>query len=176
MLLKIEKDLKYKNKKKNLKKYSRLKKNFKKNNYYVNPVIHNLSKISSKEKNISYAISIRVTPNNIFCNLSNLIEKKTILVSSAGTYKLNVSKKKLKFISKIIVQNFLKELSIIQVDKTVLIKVIGPIKTRKFIIKQFKVLLKRNNLIIRSNPLKCFNGCRPKKKKKKKQKGLKIFK
>jgi len=176
MLLKIEKDLKYKNKKKTLKKYSRLKKKFKNNNYYTNSIIQNLSKIAAKENEISYTVNIRVTPNNIFCNLSNTIEKKTMFVCSGGTYKLNVSKKKLKFISKIIIQNFIKKFSTVQPYKTVLIKIIGPIKTRKFIIKQFKGLLKKNNLIIKSNPLKCFNGCRPKKKKKRKQKGLKIFK
>jgi ribosomal protein S11 len=176
MSLKFEKDLKHKNKKKILKKYSRLKRNFKNNNYYINSTIEGLSKLAIKEKEISYIINIRVTPNNIFCNFINNVKKKTILVSSAGIYKLNVSKKKLKFLSKIIIQNFIKKLKNIQLDKTILLKIIGPIKTRKFIIKQFKNLLRKNNLIINSKALKCFNGCRPKKKRKKKQKGLRIFK
>ena len=73
MSLKFEKDLKHKNKKKILKKYSRLKRNFKNNNYYINSTIEGLSKLAIKEKEISYIINIRVTPNNIFCNFINII-------------------------------------------------------------------------------------------------------
>ena len=50
------------------------------------------------------------------------------------------------------------------------------VPTNKSIIKKLISSLKKNKLIIKSLPVKCFNGCRPKKKKRKKQKGLRIFK
>ena len=80
----------------------RLKKTFKYKPYFINPIFQNI--INSKlENKIGYKISIRITPNNVFCTLKDLLKNKVLIVSSAGKYKLNVSKKTLRFANKIII-------------------------------------------------------------------------
>jgi len=51
-----------------------------------------------------------------------------------------------------------------------LISIIGPKKTKKLILEVISNNLKGKNLIIDVKSKKCFNGCRPPKKKKKKTK------
>ena len=153
----------------------RLKKTFKYKPYFINPIFQNI--INSKlENKIGYKISIRITPNNVFCTLKDLLKNKVLIVSSAGKYKLNVSKKTLRFANKIIIQNFIEEIKVFTKNDLLLINICGPIKIRKNIIKQLGILLKNINLIICISDLKSFNGCRVPKKKRKKQKGLRIFK
>lgn len=153
----------------------RLKKTFKYKPYFINPTFQNI--VNSKlENKVNYKINIRVTPNNVFCTLKNISKQKVVIVSSAGKYKLNVSKKTLRFSNKIIIQNFIDEVKTITKKDLLLINISGPIKIRKNIIKQLSVLLKNIKLIICISDLKSFNGCRAPKKKRKKQKGLRIFK
>jgi hypothetical protein len=53
---------------------------------------------------------------------------------------------------------------------------VGPKKIKKLVLEVISNNLKGKNLIIDVKSKKCFNGCRPPKKRRKKQKGLRIFK
>jgi ribosomal protein S11 len=174
---KLKSKYKYKNKKVilKIKAIQRLKKIFKHKSYFINPTFQGIlnAKLESKIKS---KITIKVTPNNVFCTFKDLKKNKTLVVSSAGKYKLNVSKKTLRFGNKIIIQNFIEEIKPFIKKDTIIINIQGPIKIRKSILKQITVLLKGVKFILKVDELKCFNGCRPPKKKRKKQKGLRIFK
>ena len=165
-MLKQKKNLKFKFKKFKIenKTIKRLKKNFKhKTDYYLNSNFQNLK--LAKNNQIKYQIIIRITPNNTFCTFKNKKTNKILLISSAGKYKLNISKKTLKFKHKIVIQNFLEEIQKnLNTDQYLLINFSGPIKIRKTIIKQLSLKLKNLKFIINVNPLKSFNGCRQKKK------------
>ena len=60
--------------------------------------------------------------------------------------------------------------------KKILVNLTGPISLRKSLIEQVTKYIKRNSITININQKKCFNGCRPPKKRRKKQKGLRLFK
>ena len=151
--------------------------NLKQKSYPFTSVFQQIVKATKK---INFHITIRVTPNNVFCTLKDVIKNKILLIKSAGLVKLKVSKKTLKFANKLIVQNFIEQILPILQSKTeqkVILSIRGPIKIRKTIIKQFTLLaLKNILLVLQVLSLKCFNGCRPKKKKRKKQKSLLILK
>lgn len=135
--------------------------------------VNTVNSIKSKNK---LKVTVKLTPNNVFCTLKNLKTAKMLLARSAGNYKISVSKKKLKFSNKLILQLFIRELKPFIKDNLIILQLAGPLKLRKSIIKQFAISLKSKELIIKTKELKCFNGCRPKKKKRKKQKGLKVYK
>ena len=114
--------------------------------------------------------------NNVFCTLKNCFNNKTIQVGSAGKYKVKTSKKTLKFSCKIIVGFFLREIRQDLSSKKILINLTGPITLRKSLIEQVTKSIKGNSVTLNVNQKKCFNGCRPPKKRRKKQKGLRLFK
>jgi ribosomal protein S11 len=126
-------------------------------------------------KNIFYYITIKVTPNNVFCTLKTK-KNQTLIVLSAGILKIKTSKKKIKFSIKLIIPKFLKNLKKVVNNKTSIINISGPKKIRKNILKQIFKNLTKTKLIFNIKEKKCFNGCRAKKKKRKKRKGLRIFK
>ena len=133
---------------------------------YLKKKIKNFSKIITAG-NFSHQINLKLTQNNIFCTLRDIRLNKNILFKSAGSYKLNISKKNLKFFQKIIIQNFLDEvLRKVKLD-TLLIIITAPTRIKKRIIKNLKTLAKNIIMVIKVNHLKIFNGCRPKKKKEK---------
>ena len=118
-----------------------------------------------------------ILPNNIFCTLKNLGTKKTLVHRSSGMYKLRTSKKNLKYNVKIMLQFFFKDIKdYFKNEKNVLIEITCGIKIRKQIIKFWKQKIKKKNVILQINEKKCFNGCRPPKKRRKKRTGLRIFK
>ena len=57
-------------------------------------------------KNFKLKIILRVRPNNIFCTLKNLDSDKILINKSSGTYNLQISKKKLKYNIKMMLQFF----------------------------------------------------------------------
>lgn len=120
-------------------------------------------------------ILIRLTQNNIFCTLTNN-KHKTLLTSSSGKYKIKTSKKKLKFTSKIILKSFLKQIKDKILKSKLLISVVAPKNLKKKIVSQLQENIKTKNFFIDISDKKIFNGCRPKKQKRKKRKGLRIFK
>ena len=119
-------------------------------------------------------IHIRVTPNNIFCTFRSL--KKTLVVLTAGIAKLKVSKRKLKYVSKFLIEGFIEKIKLKIRKKTSLLHISAPVKIRKKIIKQIIKGLKYKSLIINMLIKKSFNGCRAKKAKRKKRKGFRVFK
>ena len=114
-------------------------------------------------------ISIRVRSNNIFCTLINLKTNKVIFNVSSGKYQINTSKKKLKFNTKLIINSFLNDIdSYLKQNQHFIVELIAPLKTRKQSIKLLIPRISRKNLILSVKENKCFNGCRPPKKKRKK--------
>ena len=155
----------------------RIKKLFRKNRFFIKRKFKKLLKSLFLKKKIDYKINIKIIPNNIFCTLIRLKKKsETILLVSAGILKLKVTKKKLKYISKILIENFLNKIKKIIRKKISILNISGPIKIRKRILRQAIKTLKKNKMIINLEEKKSFNGCRPKKKRRKKRKGLVVRK
>lgn len=121
-------------------------------------------------------LCIRLTQNNIFCTLSST-KKKIITNLSSGKIKLQTTKKLLKYNTKIMLNFFLKKV-LKTLDKSLIIKITGPIHLRKFILKNIRKYLKskKQKIMYNIQSKKCFNGCRPPKKKRKKRKILQYFK
>ena len=144
----------------------------KKTKYFKRKKFKKIFKFLSKK--IKYNINIKITPNNIFCILKD--RNKTILLISAGILHLKISKKKLKFVNKILIQNFIDKINKKLKQKTCIVKISGPKKIIKFISKKLILSLIKTKLLINILNKKIFNGCRAKKTRKKKRKGLRIFK
>jgi ribosomal protein S11 len=122
-------------------------------------------------------LNFRITQNNIFCTLENIANGKILEVGSAGKYKVKVSKKTLRYNTKLIIGTFLRKVKTHLQKKLILINLIGPARMRKSILKQiFEQFGTKTSITVDIKSKKCFNGCRPKKKRRKKQKGLRIFK
>ena len=135
--------------------------------------------INFLNKKIPYSINIKITPNNIFCVLRDNKKNKTIILISAGILEIKVSKKKLKFVNKLLVQNFLNKIKtkIPQLqNKKFIVKISGPKKVIKFVSRQLISFLNKSILLMNALNKKVFNGCRAKKIRRKKHKGLRVFK
>ena len=100
MIVQSKKVDRFKFKKKNLKVKTirRLKKIFR---YKNSPNNFKLLQLRKESKNSKLKLVIRVTPNNLFCTLINMTKKQIILNKSAGTFKIQVSKKKLSLHTKL---------------------------------------------------------------------------
>jgi hypothetical protein len=125
-------------------------------------------------------INIRVTSNNVFCTLIDVLRNKTLILGYAGKYSVKTSKKTLKFSSKVILESFYGEIKKKLRGQQIIINIIAPKKLRKKIFWFFVNKLRKENKIIRKcifniQPKKAFNGCRVAKQKRKKRKGLRIF-
>jgi hypothetical protein len=70
----------------------------------------------------------------------------------------------------------LKEIEPKVMNNKILITIIAPKNLKKKIVNQIQKTLINKNIFIEVNEKKTFNGCRPKKQKRKKRKGLRIFK
>ena len=175
MILKKKKTNKYT---KLTKKYriKRLKKTFKRKHYILNKKFKKIFEKVFVKQQIEYKINIKIIPNNIFCILTKNIDNKTISITSAGKLKLKVTKRKLKYVSAFLIKEFIKQIKPTVAKKTSLLVLSAPIKLRKKILKQLIMGMKNTRLIINIPDKKCFNGCRPKKQRKKKRKGLRIRK
>ena len=133
--------------------------------------------ISKFIKCFTIKIYIRLKPNNIFCTLVDLKENKILLNISSGKYKMQTSKKRLKYNSKILLDHFFKDAQkYLYKKKNIILELISPIKIRKRIIRFVKTTLIKKNLILYTNEKKCFNGCRAAKKRRKKRNRIRIFK
>ena len=121
-------------------------------------------------------LSINISSNNIFLNLGKITHFNTIKKASSGLYGIKVTKKKLKHTVCVVLQKFLNKIKLIIHRHNLIIILTSPKFLRKKILKLFRDSFLRRNIFIKINPLKCFNGCRPKKKKRKKRARLNIFK
>jgi hypothetical protein len=138
------------------------------------PFVRKLSSIQGK-----VFVTFHIYPNNIFCTYKILDNTKFIILNkaSSGKYKINISKKTLRFKMKFVINSFLNELK--QKDITLnnsIIKLIAPFKLKKSVIGLISEDLKNKSFFIHTDPKKVFNGCRSKKKLRKKRKKLKLFK
>jgi hypothetical protein len=121
-------------------------------------------------------LSINIFSNNIFLNLNKIKQYNTLKRVSSGVYRIKITKKRLKHTVCIVLQKFLNTIKSIIYRRNLIITLTSPKFLRKKILKLFKDSFMHRNIYIKINPLKCFNGCRPKKKKRKKRARLKIFK
>jgi ribosomal protein S11 len=166
---KQELNLKYK-----IKKYKKNKQLFNKVNFF-NKTLLKLTQIKNLVN--CYKINIRATSNNVFCTLSDIERKKTLLLGYSGKYNIKTSKRSLKFSSKYIIESFLKEINKkFNLNNELFINLILPKRIKKKTIKIIKSFYKKKKVILNVKGKKCFNGCKPKKKKRKKRKGFSIFK
>lgn len=134
--------------------------------------------IADKQVSI-YKLVVNITSNNIFCTLINLNQNKTSLQFSAGKCNVICSKKSLKYATRVVLDSFLKEAKPFLFDSTVVVKFSGPVRLRRFILNSVFYnlrLFKVSKAFFDIKENKCFNGCRPAKKKRKKNKGLRLFK
>jgi ribosomal protein S11 len=146
----------------------------------------------TKEKKRKKTLTIRIKPNNVFCTLKNEINNKVISGSSTK-YKIKMSKKTLRYNYKIVVRSFLGETKKMLKSSFVLVCITAPKRIRrellrilrKNLLSKRKSLLKNVNnkkkrnfgaVIFNFRAKKCFNGCRAKKKRRNKQRGLRIYK
>ena len=173
-MLKLKKKVNFR-KKKNTKTKFRFRKIFKKQKGIKKTVL-NINLKNLKFYKPFKTINIRLTQNNIFCTLNDFKKKKTIFNLSAGVVKIKTSKKSIKFSCKNTLKIFLDKIKKNLKNKNILLKITSPKKLKKQIFYQIKNRLRKNILFIKTNKKKCFNGCKVKKKKRKKQRGLKIYK
>lgn len=130
----------------------------------------------------SFVLNIKMTPNNIFCVLRDRKSNKTLLLTTGGILKFNITKKKLKFFNKKVIGKFLglaKGIMGIKKRgeiKSVIVNLCVAKKYRKKIIRLVIKSLYNQQFIFQVEDKKCFNGCRPKKQRRKKRKGLRILK
>lgn len=147
--------------------------------YKYKPTILNFKYflISTNLKIFTIKIIIRIRSNNIFCTLLDLNLNKTVLNISSGKYNLNTSKKKLKYNTRIILNSFFKDIDrYIKKSNHFIIELIAPLKNRKQAIYLIKDKIRKKNIILQIKENKCFNGCRPSKKRRKKRLKFRLFK
>lgn len=137
---------------------------------YSSYVVNNIV----ESKAVRFSISVKITPNNMFCTLISNKDNKILLSKSSGSYKINLSKKLLKYYHKIILSKFFLDVEKCKKESCLIINLISPLKLRKSIFRHIVFNFNKTKLYFNFKPLKLFNGCRPKKKKRKKQKSLRI--
>ena len=142
---------------------------------FFNVTLHSLQKKNYLRADIS------LFSNNVFCSLKNIAQNKLICKASSGKYNIKVSKKSLKYASKLIITNFFKELKQkkVSLSKPLVLVLLAPSNLKKRIlltVLKFLKYIKNRRLIIYVKPKKIFNGCRAKKQIRKKQKRYAIYK
>jgi len=133
--------------------------------------------IKTTLQNFSIKIVIRIRSNNIFCTLLDLAAKKTLFNISSGKYNLNTSKKKLKYNIRIILNSFFKDsYPYLKQNNNFIVELVAPFKNRKQALNLIQENIKQKNIILQIKENKCFNGCRPSKKRRKKRLKFRLFK
>jgi hypothetical protein len=144
------------------------------------PIPEYLIKPKTISKSYPDTFGVTVARNNIFCALTNTINGNILLKKNSGDYKIKVSKKTLRFYVNRIIYLFLKEKYIrknfIKTKNNFLLDIKAPSRLKIKILKQIISSSLKRGVIIKSKPLKCFNGCKVSKARRKKRKGFRIFK
>lgn len=121
-------------------------------------------------------VHIRISFNNIFCTLRDIVKNQILLNLSCGILKLDTSKKKLNYNIKFVLETFFKKAELsLKTKKNCIVQIISPKKFRKKILGILKQRIKRKNIILRTKKNKCFNGCRSPKKRRKKRVSLRVL-
>lgn len=153
--------------------------------------------IQQEDIKVKKILTIRIKPNNVFCTLKNLTSNR-MMSGSSTKYKVKMSKKTLRYNYKIVIRSFLEETKKVLKTKFLFVCIIAPRRIRRDLLRILKKRLmfkpkkslklstdEEGEEIIRKCPhllmfdfyaKKCFNGCRARKKKRKKQRGLRIYK
>jgi hypothetical protein len=124
----------------------------------------------------SHRLNIKITPNNIFCNLVRNTDNFMFDSCSSGKFKIKTSKKKIKHVFDLVLNSFFSTINKKQVYKGVVVCITSPIKIRKKIVNLVSLNFKKTPLLIKVLKKKSFNGCRPPKKIRKKRRGLVLLK
>lgn len=137
----------------------------------------NNKKLFELKNSFSRLLHIRVNPNNIFFNLKLIKPKiKTLAHASSGLFKVKLTKKRLSYNAVYLLDSFLSRFRLKIFRRNLIIVIVCPKHLKFKLIKCLSKLLKKRKLIVYIKPAKCFNGCRPPKKRRRKQKGLRILK
>ena len=164
LMQKLKKKLKLKN-------YRRLRNLFKDNKTKINTVL-----LLSQRKRPKFLFIVKSTQNNVFCTLKNFRNNKIFLNTSSGKEKIHISRKTLIFGSKQILLSFLKKIKKKIKGSKILINITAPLRIKIILLRLIKNFIQHSYIYINTNHKKCFNGCKPPKKKRKKQRGLRVFK
>lgn len=187
-----------------IKYYKRLNALRKKNNFFKNR-----SGISLAPRNkFSYRLNIVVKANNVFCTFSylNNVKRRTLKVCNGGSYKLNFSKKNIRFIyNNDIITPFIEKVKMYCFTKKfkekalykkqrkiskkikpfwyikkknsgVVVNIVASSRQRKIILNNISYHFRRVPLLIKIHDKKIFNGCRAPKKQRKKRRRMRILK
>ena len=138
-----------------------------------------------KYNKFSHRLHILITSNNIFCNFSDNLSKKTLFICNSGKYKVKITKKRVnanyysvltKFFT--FIQSKIKNKKKRVNFKSLIVTIVSAAKMRTNIINFVYNTFRERKLKLLINVLnkKTFNGCRPKKKIRKKRRGLRVFK
>ena len=134
----------------------------------------------AEDQSFSHKIHILITSNNVFCNLTDNIRKKTLSVCNSGKYKIKISKKRVHVNFEFVLSKFLEEARNKIVKNSsfsgLIFTIVSATRMRKKILSLITQTFTKTRLLIKILHKKSFNGCRPKKKIRKKRSGLRIFK
>lgn len=134
----------------------------------------------------------RLTANNIFGTFSLLKKNKIIHSASAGMYKIETSRKRMKythrkfadtFINKIkqkYKKNIKSKIAVFRLNKSSILNITAIKRVHKRVVRKFRKAFRlkgrsRKPFLILINSKKCFNGCRVSKKRRKKRLRFRIF-
>lgn len=184
--------------------YRRLSALRRKHNFFKNK-----SRISFARRNaFKYRLNIVVKANNVFCTFSylNNVKRKILKVCNGGSYKLNFSKKNIRFIyNNNIISPFLEKVKmhcfkkkfknkalykkqrkinkkikpfwyIKKKNKGVVVNITASSRQRKIILNNITYHFRRIPLLVKIHDKKIFNGCRAPKKQRKKRRRMRILK
>lgn len=124
----------------------------------------------------NFIFAINLLQNNIFSFLLSLPRKKIIFFKTASNYGIKITKKLLKRNCFVFLKPLILLLYKYVKDRHIIIILSSPKRLRKKILKYLNLRLKVFVKLLCINTSYCFNGCRAKKIRRKKRKGLRIFK
>jgi ribosomal protein S11 len=124
---------------------------------------------------LSLIIFIRVLSNNVFFCLFDRRQKKTLLTASSGALKIKITKKRIKHHLGLLIDSFFNKIKRFVFRKNLILNITSPKMFKSKIVEGVTKILKQRNIILIFNPSKIFNGCRSKKSRRKKQKGLVLY-
>lgn len=148
----------------------------------VEDIINRFKELPYRSCSSLYFITIRMTQNNLFCYLGNIVTGRSLLKLSSGLVKVNVTKKTVKFHCSRIIPYFFSLLRRKTINSVIGINFIVPqaLKRKVFFLalaKFKKVRTKKMFLkLFFFSGKKCFNGCRSAKLKRKKRHKFRIYK
>lgn len=144
-----------------------------KDEYYVSIGKNFGTPFFSSRKKV-YRVSLLFKANNFFCTLSSFTTGEVLYSVSCGNYKIKVSKRNLKYTFKLVLEKFFRIILRKVKLSNLIINIVAPLHIRRKLVQTLSLYLNQRSFLIRLSNLKCFNGCRPCKRRRKKRKGLRF--